>query len=324
MILDMIELRKRDYRPDSKAYTTTDQVVRAANTLKYIDKLADSAGVPILNVPLVIFHNSEGKIITDRTKINKIFFEWVNETPEAKTPKRKEISDHIRAELNSALNQMTDRERNSLLDLRDRLKRDVENYGRMLGEKQRSFARVMRDLNGLTVENKDFTLEIEQILASGFYVDVKVANGSAAFITKEIILSHVLPSAGVDHAFNLGSFEVSIRMYGPGGPLRVFVNPHNNNTILHNGGYYHPHVYNDGVLCLGSLETKTQKAIADRNLPLIFECAEAALTNYNYDSVYRPLQDFISQATGVEYDPREDYFEDSEESEEEEEYYDED
>lgn len=118
-------------------------------------------------------------------------------------------------------------------------------------------------------------------------------------LREDVICTHKNRHAGIDMRLNFGKFEFRLNVNN-GYELRILRLENN----IDRGSYYHPHINSEGQICLGNMTELFEDARSQGNLLQMMEVGYQVITNYNPDSPYVSLADFVEvsdqiQPTGI-------------------------
>lgn len=261
--------------------------------LKYIDELSRLTRTNINGWNIAeLFKDGEG-IITDRSKINKIFF-GLKET----TPTQREVLD---AELIKGLVAVESRSRRvragKYKDSIRSLSTDAASYARRYADKMAEIGRYSSLLQDIKGNKSTLVEDIRTVLADGFFKFEKIVGDRIIFSTPEIRLHHRNDVHLVNLDVPIGSFffvvTVDTMCFG-------LANKQNN---LNRHGRSHPHAHVSSVFpekmvlhptlgCMGNIHNQFIEAATKFNLVEVMRMSAMYLQSYNEESPYRSLANF--------------------------------
>ncbi len=254
------------------------------NAVKYIKTLATMSNTNIMHWDITgLFGKPGGKIATDRTEINKIFFHYRENAPA--NPTSIDAASYAKIlELNKK--RLTYSCENLKTQAKNKLDSAEKYYTDYYLRYMKESAGLLRRYQAMQGYVPNYALEIEQVCAAGFWKFVLVDdNGVLMETANDIILVHIDPSHGVKRSVNLGRFSANYNcVIGT-----VYARGVGNN--VEHAGYIHPHISNR-TICFGELQNASHDYIASGNLTKTFEIIQKAITSYNDDSAYRALHQF--------------------------------
>jgi hypothetical protein len=224
----------------------------------------------------------------DETELNKIIFS-----------RMKEIKDSATTDLDAAAKDiLKTAEEQRAKDITEILKvaeRNVSEYlfearrcdGDALKRTRQAYAKV-REIDTLKGRQKRSLLEmIELVHKAGVWKFATYVNGYLCFDTvNDIILTHKNPAAKLNLRVNFGRLRAMYNMK----QCSIICDKLERN--IKKDGYWHPHIYVDGIVCLGNTAEQVRRALANEDLPLVLQNLYLILSNYNSDSPYVALEDF--------------------------------
>lgn len=253
------------------------------NAIKYIKSLASMSNTNIMHWNIIDLFSKDGKILTERQAINKVFFLYKEKAPANPTTVPEAMFTKLMALTAS-------RQRYSCANLEDQARRKlndaVGNYNYYL-KALKDAAGMRRRLQAMQGYVPNYALEIEQLCLGGFYILKDVTSSSVQMETvNDVILVHVNEQHGVKRSVNLGRFMVDYSLLHS----HVEVYPCGNNVRA--SGYYHPHVSASNNVCFGEIQNEAHDFIASGNLTATMEIVQKVLTTYNDGSPYCVLEQF--------------------------------
>jgi len=292
---------------------SAEQKAENLKTLQYIKTIANSSNTDISNWDILkIFMQPDGaKLISDKQKLNKLFFEYLpkakeefkqvaqeeNETTELNTASLlgvfKGNATRIRAEL-------VRKKESDVYSCKSRMEGYWQNYL----VQQRSFVEMTQELNLLKVKEEDLSSYnkvidgIKKVISDGLFINPVFEDGCLYLNTKSnIILRHVNKQANLDVLLDIGQLAVKINTKES---FNFSVIPYKNN-IVGNSGYYHPHIRSDSGICWGEAQNLASQQVANLELDKALRLLHALLNSYNPASPYTVIQTLRAEAKKINY-----------------------
>lgn len=298
-------LVKSGYKPfkDMPANTRTAQI----KAVQYIETLATTTGTKIDNWDIFkIFAkpNSKTQVVTDKNKINKIFFANVPAASDVQNPSAKEKSVRVEphkttrtlAKIAAAVkkiheftHQDSDKAYNIWTQSRSSARYMMKEAQRHLILARSAYA----DYKGGRHVSEEFIgQQIEQTIGGGFWEFVGVEDGVISFATRNnIIVSHSNPKAKVNLRVNLGKFKV--HYYLDGGEGVIAVEEKSGNIEIDD--CIHPHV-EGGVVCWGNASDRVCEAVEKYEISVVMALLQSILCSYNDANPYIELDSFQKES----------------------------
>lgn len=259
--------------------------------LKYIEALGVSNQVDVSSWKLSLFHTN-GKLITDRRKINEIFFREAKNSEKlkggvkyAKTSVLKELAARLATGNNQAivekqrgLNGASENCRMYLnaieqnvrevaamqRDIETRLKKN-DDYKREHLKNERLREEAEAELNRLKEEaakDKDSVLmkQVKELMKTGHFILPEKQEEqiiSIDLITKPITHSFFCKKQAKNIIAPLGQYRINTQVNNGNWIVKVF--KHRGNTVA--GAHIHPHISRENGLCMGAAKVPFQEAV---------------------------------------------------------------
>lgn len=296
---------------DCETSVKTDQIKKVS----YIEKIAHQLEKNLTDVNLFdILKNNNNIILATNKEINEAL---INFDREKYFGKPKEI--HDIKELNDDQKALIEK---SFLDRlkqnKGRIERDLNTRFRQAREYLDHHNRYMRDAKGfkdqldmLKVGDSSPLIDsINKVLADDRFTmkEMTGSNNFIDFIIKDnVILTHKNEKAGLDLRVDFGKYVVRI-IFDNGISMKVLCFEDN----VQNDGFYHPHVNDDGIVCLGNVAELFNEALMVGDIFKMVDITRSVLVNYNNEGPYISLAEFVKHSEQVQ--PNGEYFEISTES----------
>lgn len=232
----------------------SEHVRKQWNTLKYVDHLGSQTKTRVDGWNLNMFRGDTGAIITDRRKINEIFFKFRETLPPEVLQKESILDAEAAKRVHGLLIQMARSAEHTVNNEVRKHQTDVRTHASRLQNSKHELFNKSMTLKALkemanTGANKVFE-DVKRLLDNGFYTLASLQpDRGMAFLTEPITLSHFNESHGINQVVPMGRYRVvfSITNYGY---LIVKVYAWDANPM--SGDYIHPHVAN-GDVCWGNM-----------------------------------------------------------------------
>lgn len=251
------------------------------NAIKYIQLLASVSKTDVTRWEVAkVFKKKDSDLLeSDKNKINKIFFTYRDaNVPEdsGAIPFANELAHLSKSYGNVAANRLItkadDKEHEARYFLGEAHKKIKEAFD----FRQRSMA-----LRGVF---PNYIEEIKEVERRGFFRLDEVNESSVYLDTiNPVVLFHVNESLGIKQSVDFGIWTLEINLGS-----NFFVKAYLKSGGVAVGSNQHPHVYNDGRLCFGSING-TEKALSSGSIKSIAELCEKVLGSYNHES---PIREF--------------------------------
>lgn len=217
--------------------------------------------------------------LTDKKEVNKLFFSLAPQETQAVHPsQRKALEEFL---VNNFQNStVASRYKSALADYTyctERLKKSTA-----------QFIEISRTYRALqTVNSATFREIVEQINAEKKWklTSIDTAARKITFtMVNDCILTHSRPEQGVSITANLGKMSATINF----GKEEVIVKGPRNRR-----GYCHPHISSWGDVCWGNAQEMFKEAMVNYNIKNILHALYLLLHEYNEDSVYIGIHEFM-------------------------------
>jgi hypothetical protein len=276
--------------PATPPHASQAEVLKAFNAEAWLLELSANMGIRLDEIPADV----REKILACDTKnwVNRKFFDWFQargSTATEFTPEDTKLFENIVGPRQSQEYRRAKSDLDSNLQNALQYQQNARDYLARAGDVRSKL---------MSLENKqnhDLTNEIKKIVADGWFkYDSKMTSEYNAvnqrfgiiFTTPTIVCKFFLKKAGLDMDCNLGRFKV---IYVPYNNV-INVKPFEDNVEIDR--IYHPHV-NDGIVCWGNADNTYVQAMNNLEPSKAFLALRVILTNYNDESPYRTLEEFM-------------------------------
>lgn len=279
--------------------------------LNYIEQIAYQLEKNLTDVNLFdIFENKDGIITADETQINTNLINFNREEYFGKPDPIQEIK-KLNADQLKIINTV-------YLERMKRIKcqkeGEISSFISKALSAQRKCNTHMANASKIRQELKLITLESTEPLVNSINEVLKDTrfslgnfsgnterNDSIEFlINDDIICTHKNSRADIDLRVNLGLFAIQVK-FDDGINIRVIKK--GNNIDCHSrdyGNIYHPHLGNDGEICLGNMSDLFMEAIQDFNLYKLCDITYNILMNYNDGNPFVSLINFAQTSQQIQ------------------------
>lgn len=123
-------------------------------------------------------------------------------------------------------------------------------------------------------------------------IDAYSSEGLYLF-TKDLNIRHYEPQHGIDYSLPIGSYQIYLRYDGT-------ISVYRHKGEFKSGNYIHPHISSSNSVCWGSEHLAPTYWANNFDMIKPVKAILGILQNYNSDSPYRTLADFIQASCGKE------------------------
>jgi len=258
------------------------------HALDYIKQLASLSGTNIIawNILEVFGTGEDNAILTDKSQINKKFFEKVNSIRSRKSTKIAELNkipELVKALDNQIERVLKEKKRsyqgkiNSCLDEVKRLHTKMESNLQQATKFGIELSRMNGDdPSGLLKE------EIAETLSQGYWINPVVEDNHLYLNTKSnVVISYINKQAKVDVELDVGQLAVKINL----DTFEMWVIPYKKN-ISSQSRFFHPHVNANGSICWGDALSQVSQWRTELKLGSMLRMLYSLLYNYNSSNPY--------------------------------------
>lgn len=284
-------------------------IVEAA---RYIADLADLRNEPIQSINLARWIAQDGKFVTDKRAINRIYFSASQPVQINHAEARVQLSPEAKTALLKIGNPFT-REIEKLKQSLDSYRASIRDYEDSLAQQWAHFYTAKAKLGELEKQEpaagyiEKVEAQLARVRALGFYTEATIVPGfrdkyentkdrpALRLITSDVIVPVRNQRLGVDAKVNFGRFEFVIPLDCAAQDKIKVVNAGNNlpRTVY---GAWHPHVWDYG-LCLGNAANVFFANLKAFNLEEVARMLANILTDPNLKSSYL---DIFQTAAAIE------------------------
>lgn len=268
----------------------SDEVYRS---LSYIEELAGRRGHDISNWDIDTFLNDEGRLILDYRKLNRIFTKrWLEEIKDLPVTSLEVLSKNDKHFLNVNASRFSGYGR-------DLLNHEVNQSRISATQRYAEYTSALASIRyaemalaGNQKPSIDYVKEITKVGEK--FPNVKYSGmsdkGVLTFeIKNDIILTERNQAAGIDLSVNFGRFQILLSLNAKD----VHVKPIRNNH-LSGGGFHHPHLSSNGMVCFGEVHSEVIREIYASNIVRVVELTLAVLNHYHSGNPYVSLLEFYN------------------------------
>jgi len=282
--MKMSEIRSKGYQvfPGLESRSLSNQVA----SLKYIESLATETGINISSWDvLTIFKQEEGRVHTDKKKINQLFFLQAKSVPQV-------------AENNPWVGRAHELESILLTRSRARIERDLQrawaDYDVKAEELKAKLRRVANTYSTyLTAFNQSpvsIANQLYEIEQQGFWRVESLERSDIVFqTTAPVVITRVNTSAGINDKVNLGILRMIVHLEN----AYVEIEQVSRDDYEFPWNYPHPNVSTSKEPCLGNLRGDVDQALVSFDITKLCHLFQAFLTqNGEHGHPYRSISEF--------------------------------
>lgn len=293
-----------EYEVASKRYRGSVLVERMIEALEYLKGLCLKANISFDLIDALPYRVETDRFhhlyVRNKKKINELFSKDLLRLQAIRDAKIDYFTTDIEIALreqyehweSTGLDRLASRKQNALLE--------IEEYQGAINSLRTNIATIEQVLSGKTsLEKVDIVGGLTAAFrAVPFFKFKDVSRGWLKLeTTADCILTEKNPSAGINHSFNFGRFEVNLSLTGL--DFRVYtLKPNGKNTF--SDKYFHPHVSREGKVCWGNAWDRVSRAREDGDFITVFRIIAALITSYSPESPYRALYSWVAEAEARE------------------------
>lgn len=284
---------------------TAEQKAANITALNYIKTLASSSSIDISkwDVNKIFGGDDPVNLVTDKKILNTLFFDAWEKSKLKEAAKEPEPAVEIEGlldleALKKEIVEAAKKSRNTIIANEKATivhqEQDINRRANDLHRCQLNLFTSHQRLRSLelvedTTEKYDQALkDIQKVIQERLWVN-PVYDGGFLYLNTSVnlMLHEVNKVANLDIHMDLG--QLAVRLDVKNG-FNMLVIPYKNNTV--SGGYYHPHINPEGIICWGETLTVSQKHIANLEIDKALRLLHSILNVYNPGSPHRRLADF--------------------------------
>jgi hypothetical protein len=269
---------------------------RNMSTIAYIEFLANRVNVKIDEWDLYehfgdISRPGQRHFISDKTKINSIFFGIAEKEIEKKEAKHKVVSNRTLRKTEAEIAKKVFEDLQGLKGVQPYFVSRIAKLKMQMDEVLLQAARNRHKIEALEKVNiaEKVTEQIKLISSErrfSFEGYNKTGQSILFKFLNDVVVSRVNQAAGLNQHVNFGKMKISIDLFKD----KIRVIRARGGLMVHD--HMHPHVGSIGDPCLGNAAPGITRAMNERNYHRVLELMTALLLSYNADNPYVKLNEF--------------------------------
>lgn len=258
--------------------------------IKYLKDLAARSQTDISNWPVLkLFSDGKGGVISDRPKMNGIFFDYKLKAPAVRLALSPEALLKLRC-LEDAARNLSAR---PMINQAERSMNYALSRHREYMSYMKTAAKAYAQAELIKGHRPDYARDVVEVEAEGFwkFSDIESDTANIVFETvNDVLLSYLNTQHGVKQSVNLGRFRV---IYSIKDAVLFF------QSITKKFRHVHPHIHAN-TMCFGDVRDEIHQFIAKGMIVPVMQICQKALQSYNPDSPYTRLEWFLEENKRLE------------------------
>lgn len=277
--------------------------IKQINNLKYVEHLGQVTKTDVSDWPLDVFMTTEGRIYSERQKLNEVFFEFkakADAMPKAVPNVNMAAVKQIEKSMITMLDQKIEREGLKMTTAMKEL--DLATKKAVVKQRDVFYhSTLVRSLQKVRDDGFNLLPQIQTVLDCGFWQLVEDSN-ALQFISPPITITYFNKKQARNNAVHLGKLLLTLSV-STDCVLSAKCSKHSG--AAHTLDNAHPHVNGSGQICFGELKPHYERAIAIMDIPGVCELVRQILNSYNEGDAYVNIHTFEDHLLATHAEPEE-------------------